>query len=393
MTHIDSIRGRGALIIAHCAGMVDLIALPIWVGALVARYGFDPQQAGGLATLFLMGVVLASVVLAPLFNRLPGRRVALTGFAVSALGWGLAATSHNFGTLALLHALCGLATGAALSVTHGTIARSVRPQRLFAFAGTGLGVFAVLINIAAPVVIGALGGPGLFVVFCVVMATAALTSLLAFPQVPSSAGHTVRATAPAPLIPAVWFGIAGIALLALVQSMIFAFVEPLGRDKGFTPEMLTRVLVAVAFTALLPAALAALLERRLSAKDVMVAGPVLQGLVVVGLVTTKDLVPYGAAACLLPCIVIFTHTFAFGLLARLDPSGRALAATPAMLMAGAALGPIIGGTLIKSFGFGSLGTAAALLAVVAFLCFSCLPSRTGAAASPSYLQPPQNTNP
>ena len=382
MTPIDSARGRTALIVAHCAGMVDLVALPIWVGALVARYGFDPQQAGALATLFLVGVVVASVALAPWFNRLHGRRVATLGFAVSAAGCGLAATVNDFATLALLHALCGLVTGAALSFTHGTIARSSRPQRLFAFAGTGLGVFAVLINVTAPMAINAAGGPGLFLVFCVVMATAALACLLSFPQVPLSTGPVKQAAAPAPLVPAVWFGIAGVGLMALVQSMTFAFVEPVGRDKGFTAEMITSVLIAVAITALLPAALAAVLEKRLPAKGVLLAGPALQGLMVLTIVTTTGLLPYGVAVCLLPSVLIFTHTFAFGLLARLDPSGPALAATPAMLMAGAASGPIIGGTLIKSLGYGSLGIAAAALAAVALLCFSRLPSRKGAVASP-----------
>ncbi len=45
--------GRLPLMVAHCAGMVDLVALPVWVGALIAQYKFAPQQAGGLATLFL----------------------------------------------------------------------------------------------------------------------------------------------------------------------------------------------------------------------------------------------------------------------------------------------------------------------------------------------------
>ena len=60
---IDTRRGRTALMVAHCAGMVDLVALPLWVGTLIARFGLDPQQAGLLATLFLAGVVLASVLL------------------------------------------------------------------------------------------------------------------------------------------------------------------------------------------------------------------------------------------------------------------------------------------------------------------------------------------
>ena len=68
--------------------------------------------------------------------------------------------------------------------------------------------------------------------------------------------------------------------------------------------------------------------------------------------------------------MIFTHTFAFGLLARLDPSGRALAATPAMIMIGAAIGPVLGGTFAKVFGYGSIGLAAVAVATMAVMSFS-----------------------
>jgi predicted MFS family arabinose efflux permease len=83
-------------------------------------------------------------------------------------------------------------------------------------------------------------------------------------------------------------------------------------------------------------------------------------------------------------VVIFSHTFAFGLLARLEPTGRALSATPAMLMVGAAIGPALGGTLVKTSGYGSIGIAAVALCAVALLCFSRLPRE--AAAAP--LSPP-----
>jgi predicted MFS family arabinose efflux permease len=68
-------------------------------------------------------------------------------------------------------------------------------------------------------------------------------------------------------------------------------------------------------------------------------------------------------------VMIFTHTFAFGLLARLDPSGRAVAATPAMLMIGSAIGPIFGGTLVKAFGYGSIGMAALAIDAIAMTSF------------------------
>jgi apolipoprotein N-acyltransferase len=64
-----------ALLVAHCAGMVDLVALPVWVGTLIGDYHLDPQQAGSLATLFLAGAVASSVFLSPRLNRLRARLI------------------------------------------------------------------------------------------------------------------------------------------------------------------------------------------------------------------------------------------------------------------------------------------------------------------------------
>ena len=68
--------------------------------------------------------------------------------------------------------------------------------------------------------------------------------------------------------------------------------------------------------------------------------------------------PYAVAASMFVAVILFAHPFGFGLLARLDPSGRILAATPAMMMTGAALGPVLGGTLVKLHGYPAVGVAA-----------------------------------
>ena len=73
--------------------------------------------------------------------------------------------------------------------------------------------------------------------------------------------------------------------------------------------------------------------------------------------------------------MIFTHTFAFGLLAKLDPTARTLAGTPAMLMIGAAGGPILGGVLVQGVGYRGLGAAAVLIASVAVFLFSRVHAR------------------
>ena len=375
MIPVDSRRGRVALMVAHCAGMVDLVALSIWVGALIAHYGFDPQQAGGLPTLFLVGAVLASITLAPQVRRLRGRWVAGIGFGISALAFWLAAGVTGYAQLALLHLLAGAAAGAALSVTHGTIAQSANPHRLFAIVGMALGVFAVIFLAGTPQLIAALGGAALFQAFAAVMALGAVAAFLAFPSPESQSGSAVQAAKPARLARVVWFGIVGVSCMTLVQAMIFSFLEGAGLRRGFEQAAINGVLIALGLVNLLPAVLAALLQKHLAARKVLLVGPVVQVALAAIIMMSPAFGPYAFAAAFFAAVMIFTHTFAFGLLARLDESGRALTGTPAMLMVGSAVGPFLGGTLVNTFGYESLAVAAACLAVTAVVCFARLPSR------------------
>lgn len=361
--------GRLALMVAHCAGMVDLIALPVWVGTLVAHYRLDPQQAGGLATLFLVGAMASSLVFAPRFQRLSGRLAASLGYGLAALAFFAAAQVQQFAALAVLHALAGIGAGCGLSVTHGTIGRSARPHRLFAVVGTALGVFGIVFLGATPALVARHGGPALFWAFGGVMAVAALVAAAAFPAVLRHGRGDTPSARPTPIGAAVWCGIAGLSAMSLVQAMTFSFLERVGAARGFGLEAITGVLIALGFVNLAPAALAAALERRCPARRVLRAGPLLHAALAMLVMHSHHFVGYAAGALFIAGVMIFTHTFAFGLLARLDPSGRTTAATPAMLMVGSAIGPVLGGTLVKAFGYEAIRFAAGAFAVLAVACF------------------------
>ncbi len=368
----DSRRGRAALMVAHCAGMVDLVALPVWVGTLIAHYRFDPQQAGALATLFLAGAVAASLFIAPRFHRLSARPVASGAFALSALAFFGAATTRDFGMLALLHGLGGIAAGTALSVTHGTIGRSANPHKLFGVVGAALGIFAVVFMGATPQLVAAAGGPALFYVFGGVMLVAALVAAAAFPSTIAQVGDGLPAGR---LSREVWLGIVGISCMALVQAMVFSFLERMGMDRGFGAGTVNGLLIAVGLVNLLPAALAAALQRQLDARKVLLVGASLQAVLALVLTCTTGLVPYAGAGSVFVAVMIFSHTFAFGMLATLEPTGRAVAATPAMLMVGSAIGPVLGGTLVKLVGYPALGAAALVVDVIALVLFMRLMPR------------------
>lgn len=369
----DNKRGLFALMLAHCAGMLDLVALPVWVGTLVARYAFDPQQAGGLATLFLIGASLASVVFAPRFTRHDAKRMAVGGFALAALAFVLATQSAAFEVLAGLHLLGGMAAGTALSFTHGTIGHAANPHRVFSVVGLAIGIFGIVFLGGTPGVVAQFGGPALFWVFAGVMGLAALVGSAFFPRTQRRiAADDAEATNAhlAPLGAAVWCMVVGVALLAMTQAMTLSFYERIGMARGFGHEQVTLALVVYGIVTVFPAPLAGLLEKRVPAPWVISTVPAFQALFALLVTHTDGFAVFALAGSMMAFTILFTHTYAFGLLARIDPSGRAVAGTPAMLMVGAAVAPFISGTLVKFIGFEAIGYAAVGLVAAELLLFN-----------------------
>lgn len=389
MTTTESKKGTVALMVAHMAGMLDLVALPVWVGTLISHYQFAPQQAGGLATLFLLGASVASMVLAPRFNRINPKVAVVAGFTLACAAFFLASRSAAFEVLAPLHLLGGLAAGTALSATHGTIGHAANPHRTFAIAGLAIGIFGVVFLGGAPGIIQANGGPALFVLFGLVMALAAVVGLLFFPKVTrhtaSDAAEHARTSGPKlpPLGAAVWFTIVAIALMCMTQAMTLSFFERVGEHRGFTLQMVTVSLVTYGIVTLFPAPIAAVLEKRIAATTVISIFPVFQALFAVMAMTTSNYLLYTLSGALMAFTIIFVHTFAFGLLAKLDPSGRAVAGTPAMIMVGSAIAPFLGGTLVQFIGFEAIGYAAIVFVIIQLVCFN--QTRRRVATRPSTL--------
>jgi predicted MFS family arabinose efflux permease len=373
---IDSRTGRVVLTLAHVAGMIDLVALPLWVGSLMQHHGFSAPQAGLVVTAFLVAVALASLVLAPRLHRLPRGVNASAGFAIGAAAFlvvGLQATGTLTPTaMALWHALAGAGVGCALSLTHGRIGCSANPHRLFAIASAALGVFAVVFLAGVPQLIARIGPQALFGVFTGTLAVASVVAALAFPASAAAspagpipgASRLARPTLGAGLV------VGAIICLTLNQAMVFSFVERIGIARGFGPERVQAVLIALGLVNLLPGVLAALLQTRLSPLAVGMAGPVLQAALALVLSSSGTYLPFAVAGALYVSVVIFTHTFLFGLLSRLDRSGRTVAGTPAMMMVGSCTGPALGGAVVQGLGYAGLGWVAAGIAAVAVLLLS-----------------------
>ena len=162
--------------------------------------------------------------------------------------------------------------------------------------------------------------------------------------------------------------------------MTFAFVERIGIDSGYGTAKVQTVLLALGILNLFPALLAAALEKKLAPLKVGVVGAIVQATLAVAITSAGSFLAYAAPTMVFPFVMIFTHTFLFGYLARVDRTGRAVAATPAMTMSGSAIGPVVGGALSQTIGYPALGFASALVALVTVTLF--LAARKTATASP-----------
>ena len=371
MTTPNTFGGKAVLAIAFVAGMVDMVALPVWIGTLMQSYKYSPSSAGITVTLFLLGVVLSSLFFASRFNKLSRRWFASGGFLLAAIMFffasNLSVDPGNFQLLALLHFFAGVGVGCGLSFTDGAIGRSANPHRLWATVNIALGVFAIAFLGGMPQLILHTSASMLFVVYAALMLVASIVIVLGFPEMQKVDANEERTRFKLSIPKSAWFVIGAVICLTLNQAMVFSFVERIGSAKGFAPDKVQLVLIALGFVNLLPGILAAVLQNKWSAIVVGTIGPLAQAALALVMTVSTDFAPYAVSASVYVFMVIFTHTFLFGLLARIETSGRAVAATPAMMMFGSCIGPALGGFIIQAAGYPGLGAAALIVAVVAVI--------------------------
>lgn len=360
-----------ALMTAHCAGMIDLVVLPIWIGVLVAYYHFDFKSAGLLVTLFLGGVTCASYISSFLLNRVNIKVFIVGGYFIASILFFICFSQSSLHSLSLLHFFAGGCVGLALSFTHGIVGKNTNPHRLFALLGMSLGIFSIFFMAATSHIIQSFGGNILFVILAIVMASAAIINAIFFPEKKNlGLTKTLILQNKSKLTVQVWLIILGISLLSMTQALTISFFERVGSFRGFSAEQISGSLIVYTVICLIPAPLAAFLQNRINKYWVICVGPVLQGCAALGIYFTSNYLCFTLFGACMAFTILFIHTFAFGLLAELDPSARAVSMTPAMLMSGSALGPIIGGVLIQYYGFEAIGLAATVLVCVQLVLFN-----------------------
>lgn len=372
MVVIDSVRGRVTLAVAQCAAMMALAGMPLWVGNLMGGHHFDARQAGLIVSLYVAAAVIGGLSIAPLFHRLrSGRMIAAGGLALAALVFFHMSRVDNFVHLAVLHMLGGLFVGPVLAVVEGTIGRSEQPHRLFSITAVSLSLASAAFLAVIPAAVAKFGGAFFFQALSGILAVGGAVCALGFPSAGPSTGDPEPAQRSGLVgVPrSAWAGIIGLFCMSVVYAMTMAFVERVGVTRGYGAGLITIVLAAMAFIRLVVAAAAGLLEHRFAPRAVLLAMPPVQALCSAAVFLLPAPAAYVASAWLFTGTLIFAHVFGFGLIARLDPSGRAIALSPSVMLAGSACGPLLGGMLVQGVGYPALAIAGPCIGAIALFAF------------------------
>lgn len=358
------------LVAALAVGSLALLTLglqPLLLGALLEAHRVSLEGVGlvAMAEIVALGLgVLLGDVMQPL-SRLRSVTVgaALLAAALNAL---TLRASGDLGFL-LVRAGAGLCEGLLVWVTTAVIVRAAQPDRV-------AGVFFVMQTIAqallglwlANAAVPAWGWPGAFAALAALLLLPLALALALPPRLvaltpPAVSGFAWSVRTALPLV-LVFFQLAALGGL-------WAYVEPLGQDAGFSPPAVQTLIAACLGLQVVGGCCGSALVRRLPARAALGGGSLVLG--AVALAVTHTLTGAGGTAFAALCAVfaftwLFVTPFQMRMAFDADGSGRIASLIPAAQVFGIACGPltasfVVVGEQARAVPWVSAGFAAAAL--------------------------------
>ena len=348
---------------------------PVFVGVLKDTFGFDEQQLGFLLS---SGFFLSCIVLGSSYywvNRILWRHSITFGVVVGLLGLIICLFAGGFATLIIgMSAAC-----AGFSITGAPVmlalASMPNPTRAFSFSICAMVLVAGLCTLLIPKVLSPNWGYQGVIGFLVVLVG---LSVLLLPMIPNRSPtngiplHTGRSKAN----PAAWLSLIAMVVYFIGLTSNWAFLEILGNSAGIET---TDVGVAVTLGLVLGlggSVVAAIVHSRVSVWQAMVALLIGCVIYVATLVSAPGATGFAFAVVLFCAVWNFSLPYIMDIVRAYDQTGRLLALVPFAQSSGGALGPLLAGPLLVSWGSGAVYSQLLVCIVLATIAFSWLGLRS-----------------
>ena len=330
-------------------GVLSFIIQPGIVQGFVTNLHMTEGHANDVVGVEMMGVALATILVAALGERIDWRRLLAAALAIGIAGDLASAVMTDNALLPAARFLAGLGHGAVISLSFTFVGLTVRPDRNIAFYLAALLSYGAVGLWSLPSLLNAVGFQPLFLFFAAVTALGFLT----VNHVPRSSQHREEVSPTAvQLSPRVIIvGLAGVLAYNIAQGIAWANLALIGgaahmADQAVANDLFLSQLVAVA-GALLSVVLAGMGRRALMIGIGVIGGALFIAL----LIGQPSPLLFLIAVCGFNFLWNFVLPFILSAVGDLDLHGRVMSPAIAMQMIGLGLGPILSGRLIQAGGF------------------------------------------
>lgn len=348
-------------------GPAAIILMPMIVGGLIDSYQFSEQQAGNIAALEGLGLMLASILAAAWIRRVSWVKAMVVAFLAYALLNIISANVDSYMLLLMLRCLTGLAGGSVLAVTVAALGDQREPDRAFGLAQAVQGVMMLGAFLAAPWLVQKWNVSALFYM----LAAASLLMMLTLSRFPA-AGRIRAATADTQSQSShaglIWLGLGASVVFFINVFGFWAFVERIGQTAGLSAQTVALALGISQVMAIVGALAAAWASDRYGRYLPLIIVFIGQSVALYAVLGDFGSAAFFVSAGLFQALFIVGVSYQMGAIAKLDIQGRFLVTMTAAQGLGAALGPALAATLI-----GEGGDYSRIIPMAALLClFSTL---------------------
>ena len=325
-------------------GVLSFIVQPALVQGFVTHLGVSEPQAVNLAGLEMLGVAIATIVLAIPHLALPWRFALGLGLALAVIGNLASAALAGSEQLWLARLVAGLGHGAIISLSFTFVGLTDRVERNVAIYLVSLLSYGAIGLWVMPQLLDAIGIAGLFLIF----AGLAASGFATLGYVPNSAEARVI---PNPNARQLGIGLLGTALAGvlaynLAQGIAWAILFLVGIDAGHDEGQVAQTLFVSQLFAIAGALASVFLAERLGRRGPIAFGILAGGACIALLLGRPDYSLFLLAVCGFNLLWNFVLPFILGAVGDFDERGRMMGPAIAMQMIGLGAGPLLAAQLI-----------------------------------------------
>lgn len=347
-------------------GALTIVILPGIVGVIAESLQLSAEQVGIVVSADLITMAAAMGVTALIIHKSNRRLLALAGLALLLAGTLLSIGAESSGEMCFARLIAGVGEGVAVSVAFAIFGGTQDPDRQFAI------YLVVILSAAAatlyliPVILS-YGGKGY--VFGVIGALVVLTAFFV-PWLPAShADGTDESRSDYSNVPIllVSLGLVTVFFYFMAQGEAWAFMERIATDAGLPGSTIGTSLALSNIGGIAGAATAALLSLRFGRALPIIVSAIISSIGLLVLLGEITALSFGLATMLYIYGWNLTQPYFSGIMAELDPKGRAVVMMGAIQTAGVGLGPAAVGMMIKGGNFDAVSYFGLFLIAISLL--------------------------